>query len=369
MRVHSITSGLLAIAAGLSLLSACSGEETAIIEERIRPVRTALAINAPEVIKYRFAGRSQAASTTNISFRISGTIAEFPAQVGKALKKGDVIARLDSTDYGIKLEYEKAVLGKVTTNARNAKSRYDRIEKLFADHVVSEMDYETAKTEYQIGEAEVRQAQRNVELGRENITYHELRIPADQCTVTEAAASVNENISAGQTIAILSCGSIIEVVSIVPESAVDLASIGLQVEAEFNAIKGQSFSAEVTEIGISSSVNSVYLVTARLKDSDPQLRPGMAAELMLGGQFDVSADHVWVPMVAVGEEDKQRFVMIYQPLDDLTGTVKRINVETGQLALDLIEITAGLQEGQHVITAGLSQIQDGLTVKLLKKDL
>jgi len=61
--------------------------------------------------------------------------------------------------------------------------------------------------------------------------------------------------------------------------------------------------------------------------------------------------------------------MIYQPLDDLTGTVKRINVETGQLALDLIEITAGLQEGQHVITAGLSQIQDGLTVKLLKQDL
>jgi len=56
-------------------------------------------------------------------------------------------------------------------------------------------------------------------------------------------------------------------------------------------------------------------------------------------------------------------------LDDLTGTVKRINVETGQLALDLIEITAGLQEGQHVITAGLSQIQDGLTVKLLKQDL
>ncbi len=369
MRFHRITFKLLAIAAGLSFLSACSGDDAVIIEERIRPVRTVLAINAPEVIKYRFAGRSQAASTTNISFRISGTIAEFPVQVGKVLKEGDVIARLDSTDYGIKLEYKKAVLGKATTNARNAKSRFTRIEKLFADRVVSEMDYETVETEYQISKAEVRQAQRDVELGRENLAYHELRIPADQCTVTETTASVNENITAGQTIAILSCGSIIEVVSIVPESVVNLASIGLQVDAEFNAIKGRSFRAEVTEIGISSSVNSVYLVTARLKDSDSRLRPGMAAELILGGQFDVSADHVWVPMVAVGEEDKQRFVMIYQPLDDLTGIVKRINVETGQLALDLIEITAGLQEGQHVITAGLSQIQDGLTVKLLKQDL
>ena len=369
MRFHRITSGLLAIAAGLSFLTGCSGEETVIIEERIRPVRTALAINAPEDIKHHFAGRSQAASTTNISFRISGAITEFPAQVGKVLKKGDVIARLDSTDYGIKLEYEKAVLGKATTNAGNSKSRYNRIEKLFSDNVVSEMDYETAQTEYHISEAEVRQAERNVELSREHLAYHELRIPADRCTVTEATASVNENITAGQTIAILSCGSIIEVVAIVPESAVGLASIGLQVKAAFNAIKDRNFSAEVTEIGISSSVNSVYLVTARLKDSDPQLRPGMAAELMLGGQFDTSADHVWVPMVAVGEEDKQRFVMIYQPLNDLTGTVERINVETGQLALDLIEITAGLREGQQVITAGLSQIQDGLTVKLLKQDL
>ena len=369
MKLHRITSALRTIIARLAFLSACSSEEVAVIEERIRPVRTALAVNAPEDIKRRYAGRSQAASTSNISFRISGIIAEFPAQVGKALKKGDAIARLDSTDYRIKLEHEKAVLDKVIASAENAKSRFNRIEKLFSEHVVSEMDYDAAKTEYQIGKAEVLQAQRKVELSREQLTHTELKMPADRCTVTEATASVNENITAGQTIAILSCGSIIEVVSVVPESVVGLVSIGLQVEAVFNAIKGRSFDAEVTEIGISSSVNGVYLVTARLNDSDPQLRPGMAAELMLAGQFDVSADHVWVPMVAVGEEDKQRFVLIYQPVDELTGTVKRINVETDQLALDLIEITEGLQEGQHVITAGLSQIQDGLTVKLLKQDL
>ena len=47
MRLQGITSELLTIIASLAFLSACSSDEAAVIEERIRPVRTALAINAP----------------------------------------------------------------------------------------------------------------------------------------------------------------------------------------------------------------------------------------------------------------------------------------------------------------------------------
>ena len=350
-------------------LSACNSEQSPLLEERIRPVRTAVAVQAPEDIKRRFAGSSQAASTSNISFRVSGIISEFPAQVGIPLKKGDLIARLDSNDYQTKLEQEKAALGRVVINAENSKSRFNRIEKLFAKHIISEMDFETAKAEYQAGEAEVQQAQRSVELSRDQLAYTKLKAPADGCAVTEATATENENVTAGEAIAIISCGSIMEVVGVIPESVVNRVSIGQQVEVLFNAIEGENFKAEVTEMGVSSSANGVYLVTARVNKRDSRLRPGMAVELVLARQFEVSDNQVWVPMVAVGEEDKQRFVMVYQPVDELMGTVKRVNVETGRYALGSLEIIKGLQKNQIVITAGLSQIQNGLTVKLLKQDL
>lgn len=354
---------------GFALLSACGNDTSVVIEERIRPVRTAKAIVAPQAIKRRFAASSQAASTSNISFRVSGIIAEFPAQVGISLKKGDLIASLDSNDYQIKLAQERAALERVMANAANTKSRFRRVEKLFAEHTVSEMDYETAKAEYQAGVADVRQARRSVELSSDQLAYTRLLAPADGCSVTEASAAENENITAGQTVAIVSCGAIMEVLASVPESVVGRVTIGQEVEAVFNAIKNQYFKAEVTEIGISSSANGVYTITARLLGNHSELRPGMAAELMLARRFDVSANHVWVPMAAVGEEDQKRFVMVYQPVDEKIGKVQRVEVDVGRYAVGLMEITRGLRKDQKVITAGLSQIQDGLTVKLLQQDL
>lgn len=366
--MKNLTNWLIPISlGGIIFLTGCSEQEPPIIDEKVRPVRAVPASKTPTDIQRRFAGTINSASTSNISFRVSGIIAEFPATVGIPLQKDELIARLDSNDLQLKLEQDQAALRLVTVTAEKAESRYLKVKALHEKQVISEMDYETALAEFESGKAQVNQAQRSVALSQEQLSYAELHAPSDGCTITEATATQNENVASGQTVAVLSCGAEMEIISMVSEAVVNSVSIGQPVEVLLNAKKNMPFKARITEIGMSSTTNGVYFVTARISGEHPDIRPGMAAELVVARQFTVIEEHLWVPMVAVGEENHQKFVMVYEPSDEFKGVVKKVTVKTDRFAMGSLEITDGLEEGQLVITAGLSQIYNGLPVKLQKQ--
>ena len=338
------------------------------VAEPIRPVRTTEVLLAPKSTKLRFSGTTQAVDTFNISFRVPGNVIEFSAQVGTPLKKGELIVRLDNGDYVTKLEQQKSTLSREEVNAKNAKSRFHRVEKLFKKDIISAVDFENIQAEYLMSKEKVSLAEREVELAQEQLNYTELRTSGEGCIVTESMVSEQENVMSGNVVAILSCGDLIEVQATVSESAVGRLSVGQGVDITFNNnLKGKSFTANISEIGLSSAVNGAYVVTAIISEPSDLLRSGMAAELVITREFDVSDEVVWVPMIAVGEESNEKFVFVYQANDKETGVIKKVVVETNRHIKGMIEVTKGLTSGQQVVTAGLTQINDGLTVKLLSQ--
>ena len=341
--------------------------EQAIVEP-IRPVRTAEVLLAPKAVKLRFAGTTQAVDTFNISFRVPGNIIEFSAQVGTPLKQGELIARLDSSDYITKLEQQKSALSREQVNANNAESRFKRVEILFKKNIVSAVDFENTQAEYLMSKEKVSLAKREVELAQEQLNYTELHTTNDNCIVTESLVNEQENVTPSNIVATLSCGELIEIKATVSESAVGRVSVGQEVAVAFNNhAKGKTFSAKISEIGLSSSVSGAYLVTAILTEPNKLFRSGMAAELVITQKFNVSDKQVWVPMISVGEENNEKFVFVYIPNDKQTGLIKKVIVETNRHIKGMIEITKGLKSGQQVVTAGLTQISDGLKVKLLSQ--
>ncbi len=336
--------------------------------EPIRPVRTAEVLLAPKSIKLRFSGTTQAVDTFNMSFRVSGNITQFAAQVGTPLEKGELIARLDNSDYVTKLEQQKSALSREKVNANNAESRFKRVKILFDKNIVSAVDFENIQAEYLMSKEKVALATREVELAQEQLNYTELRTTSNACTVTESLVTEKENITAGHIVAILSCGDLIEVKATVSESAVGRLSVGQDVAITFNNYSmGKEFSAKISEIGINSAIGGAYLVTAVITEPNNLLRSGMAAELVITRSFNVSDEDVWIPMIALGEENNEKFVFVYIPSNKETGLIKRIVVETNRHVKGMIEVTKGLISGQQVVTAGLSQITDGLKVKLLSQ--
>ncbi|MGF1737812.1 efflux RND transporter periplasmic adaptor subunit [Photobacterium satsumensis] len=346
-------------------LTGCQEHTTLEDQAPLRPVRTAAASSSPSDFQHRFAGTTISASTTNLSFQVSGTIDHFPAKAGARLRTGEVIASLNDDDLQLALKKNEALLQQATTNAQASTSRYQRMSELHSKKLISEMDYDVAKAEYQVSLAQIDQAQQAVDLSRQQIQYAMLHATEDHCSVTQTYVTENENVSAGQLIAVMSCGSIMEITANVSESTISNLRIGQPVEAIINAAQSEPLPAHISEIGLNTGSNGTYFVTAQLKNRNAKLRPGMAAELLINRDFLVNNESLWVPMNTVNETNGHRYVMTFEPTEGKRGLVRKVEIETGKFIAGSIEITQGLIEGQRVITAGLNQIYDGQEVMML----
>ena len=78
-----------------------------------------------------------------------------------------------------------------------------------------------------------------------------------------------------------------------------------------------------------------------------------------------SEERLEVPAFAVGEDRDGRYVYVVEAIGDGIGRAVRREVTVGALTADGgLEIVHGLADGERVITAGVSRIQDGLEVRL-----
>lgn len=362
LKINITTIAVLAFSVSLT---GCEDGSELILQEKSRPVRTTVVSEVPQGLERRFAGTTDSASTTALSFRIDGTIEQFSAKVGAELKVGEIIAKLDDSDLKLNLERSKAELAEARTGLTASKSRYNRLSDLHARKAISEMDFDIVKAEFEAAQAQLAQSERVVELNEQQVSYATLIAPTEGCFLSSAYTSVNENISSGQQIAMLNCGDTIEVTSIVPETVVNMINIGHEVDVLVKIGDGEIFPAIVTEIGLSSTTNGLYFVTAQLKDKSDLIRPGMAAEIFINEDLNLVKGNVWVPMVAINEEQGQRYVMIFDPTNNNLGVVRKVPIEVARFAQGYFEVKDGIEQGDRVITAGLNQIYDGLTVRLL----
>ena len=146
---------------------------------------------------------------------------------------------------------------------------------------------------------------------------------------------------------------------------------GEQVTVTFDAMPEQTFSARVTEVGVTSTgYATTFPVTVRLESADQSVRPGMAAEVAFKFESAQQAGgspgrkQINVPSVAVGEDRQGRFVYVVEPTDSGFGIAHRRPVMIGDLTEQGIEILEGLNDGDRVVTAGVTKLTDEQKVRL-----
>jgi membrane fusion protein, multidrug efflux system len=124
----------------------------------------------------------------DVSSRITGVVTDVLVDDNQRVKSGDVLVKLDPTDY--------AALGLVAkANFQKAQSDVDREEPLVTVHAFSEQDVEAARSTRDVDEAEVKLAELQVD-------YATIRAPADGY-VGRKNVEVGNRLSEGETLMVV----------------------------------------------------------------------------------------------------------------------------------------------------------------------
>jgi RND family efflux transporter MFP subunit len=285
-------------------------------------------------------------------------------QIGQRLRAGELIAEIDPASYTLQAQQAQASLVEAQANDRQAAANYERTKGLYANDNASLNDLEAARARAESARAVVRSAGKALEIAQLNLSYTRLKADTD-CSIASLSIEVNENVSVGEPVAVVSCGDDFEVEIDLPESLIGRVDEYTPVTVNFGAIPDQSFSGQIREIAVASVDSSAaFPVIVGINEKHPSLRSGLAADVTF--QFDLrsaSGGGVIVPVSAVIRDPAGTFVFIAKP-DGAAGEaiVQRSEVTLGELTQSGIEVISGLSVGDRVVTAGVSVVRDGQRV-------
>ena len=357
---------LLAVTA-TTLLSGCSKEEIETKAELIRPVRYLVAEPDSNVRLYHYPGITRSKVESKQSFRVPGLVTTVAVDVGDRIEKNGLLAQLEQEDYQLRLKSAKAALEQAQANAENARLTEERMKGLYDRGSISVSSLDDVRSKKASVDAGVRAAKSQLDLARRQLEYTELRSPQD-CLVAQLSIEMNENVAAGQPIAVLNCGNEVEIITAVPSALIQKLTKDVDAQLRFSALGAQVFTATVNEVGIAATeFGTMYPVTLVLQTETPQIQSGMSAQVSFQIAEIRDGAVFSVPLSSVSEDSNGRFVYLAVPETDKKGyaSVKRADVTVGRLSATTIEITTGINKGDHVITAGVGRIHPGQTVKLI----
>ena len=346
------------------LFSICGGPEQ--VQEVLRPVRYMTAAPTQGSFARTFAGVAQAGTESKLSFRVPGIIRSVAIEVGDRVRSGQLIAELDPNDYELRLQQTEASLLQGRAQARNADASYERIRALYEKRSASQSDLDSARMAFEAAGASVQALEKQKELSRMQLSYTKLTAPVDGA-IAEVNVEVNENVQAGMPVVLLTSGTQIEVRVSIPENLISLIEEEKEVSIDFDAIPDKRFPGRVSEVGVKSTgMATTFPVILQLIQVDSAIRAGMAASAEFRFQIDDDRVRFLVPSEAVGEDREGRFVFLVEASAGQPGQGidRRRSVMVGEMTEYGMEIFEGLEDGDMVVTAGISQIIDGQTVKI-----
>jgi len=354
-------SQLVCIIPTLFFVTACEQQQQTQTEAPLRPVRTILASASDGIAGRDFPGMVVAQNRADIAFRVSGKLKELLVTEGEQVVKGQIIARLDQTDFKIELKDKQA-------NYDKSKANFTRSATLLEPGHISQREFDEIKAAYSTADAHLRAA-------KQNLIYTELKAPFDG-SITKVHVDNFEEVMGKGKIATLQDLKSMQVEIDIPESLmINVRRSGEQrkVHATFDAIKDKKFPLIFREVSAQADETThAYKVRFSLPPIENYtILPGMTATVVADNTPAVngSADEseITVPSHSVLEDSKGRFVYIAVPESASSRTViiHRRNVTTSRLTNTGLIITSGLNPTDMVVIAGMSKMQEGMNVRLM----
>lgn len=343
-------------------------------------------------------GEIFATELIDVGAQVSGQIKKLYVKLGDQVKKGDMIASIDSSTQQNSIDNKEAQLAiykaqlesaKVALNI--AKTQFDRENALFAKNATSKQEFESVKNTFSSNSAKIKELeaqikQTNIELStaKINLGYTKITAPRDG-TVVSVQVEEGQTVNANQTtptIVNIADLSHVKMKMQIAEGDITKIKVGTPVEYSILSEPTKKFQTTVSSIdpglttlsdgsygssssnkssysSSSSSSSAVYYYAQSIVDNkDGILRIGMTTqnELLIANVEDA----IIVPSIGIKKDENGTFVYVLKdgkPVKTAVKTGIKDNLDT--------QIISGINDGDEIIT---SQGSSSEIAKMIAKE-
>lgn len=343
----------LPIAFALLVTASCGGDVSEQTREpAVRPVKLITLSPASDVQTSRYPAVISAGQSADLSFQVGGFVEEIAVVTAQQVNEGDLIARLDQSDF-------QSQLASARSQFENAEEEYQRAVRLAEQDAIARSVLEQRQTQRDVAKTQLDTAERALE---DTV----IRAPFAGAVV-QKPANAGDNLPAGQLVAsLMGYGGL--------KAAVDLPA---RVIAESQEVENRG-AFVILDAAPDARIPATFLEANLLADTASQtyevtftfeppeslvVLPGMNATVELSGarrSDSATANRISVPLSAVLSDGAAKYVWV---VDENTMTVSRREVTVADGIGEMAVVTEGLAIGDIIATAGASFLADGMQVR------
>lgn len=311
-----------------------------------------------------------------ISSKIQGRLSELRVEEGSVVRGGEVIARLENSDYLAAIAKAKADIDYAKANLAEMERQARLQDGLFREKVVSQDALDAAAAKVNIARATVEQDEANLKVQESLLEFTEIRAPFDGVVIkkmTEVGESVapippgvNVSTSSGAIVAIADMNSLEGEVD-VNESNVSQLQQGQPATIKVQAIPDHDYEGRLRQvIPTADRTKATVTVKVSILNKDKYLKPEMSCNVTFlePPKKDVQPNTppqriVTISKEAITTRDGKRVVFEVE-----NKKVRMVPVVTGNDLNGLVIVKNGLVGSETLVSNPPQKLQDGDAVKI-----
>lgn len=329
------------------------------------PVSVAMVTRGTLPDRITAVGTAEAINSIAVKSRVDGQLLESPIHDGDAVKRGQLIFRIDPRPAQAALAQAQAALARDAAARDLAQAQVRRYQPIAAQHYISADQMQQYVAALQAASAGVKVDQANIDAAKLTLGYTEIHAPIDG-RAGRILVQPGNLVKANDTNALMTINQITPIYVSFAIPGDEIARVraaqargALAVRASGDRLPG----AVIGELAfidnsVDPATNTVKL-RARFANADQRLWPGQFVNVAL--ELGADATVLSVPDAAVKAGPNGNFVFV---LDGDTAHQQAVSI--GRSVDGRTLIARGLQAGQTVVTDGQSRLIEGSKARIVE---
>ena len=344
----------LALVLSTALLSAC-GHQTDTAQTSAAPrvvaAQTLKLASSDQQNLTLLSGTVMSSNQVQVASRLMGYIRTLTVKEGQTVKAGELLFQVDPTDIQGQVAQARAGLAQAQANLANAKADYERFGNLYKEQAIPKQQWDQIQLRYQVAQEQVAAAQAGYGTASAQMRYASVTSPISG-VVVQKMANQGDLAAPGRPVLVIEGQGKLQVMTQVPGEVFGKIKVGdkVQVLAHGKTLQGTLAQA----VPVADPVSHTHTVKIDLPadsglDSGSFVRVGFAVG---------SSPQLRVPLSAVVDRAGMTGVFVVDKDGIAHFRLVRLGAELGTE----VEIQAGLNADDTVVTSNLSAVENGVKI-------